>query len=303
MVIAARMIQIHNLSKSFGDIMAVSDLSLSISRGETVGLLGSNGAGKTTTISMLVGGLSPDSGRIEIDGRSDPRQPSVRRVLGLAPQSIALYEKLTAEENLAFFGGIYGLGGAKLAARVDWCLEFASLGERRRDRVETYSGGMKRRLNLACALVHEPAVLLLDEPTVGVDPQSRNHIFEAIAELSDAGVTLIYTTHYMEEAERLCDRVAIIDKGSILALDSVDALIRDHGGASWLHAEFASSPSKVSISGAIVEENKVRFQTDDPMAAVEQLREIDAELITFRLDRADLESVFLNLSGRTLRDS
>jgi len=297
------MIHIHGLSKSFGNIDAVSDLSLSISKGETVGLLGANGAGKTTTISMLVGGISPDAGTIEIDGRTDPRQPTVRRALGLAPQSIALYEKLTAEENLAFFGGIYGLAGHELRERVNWCLDFASLGDRRKDRVETYSGGMKRRLNLACALVHEPSVLLLDEPTVGVDPQSRNHIFEAIAELSKAGITLIYTTHYMEEAERLCDRVAIMDKGGILALDSVDSLIRDHGGASWLHVEFATPPSDGSTPGAIIEGNKLRLQSDDPLKALDELRDMSPELISFHLERANLESVFLNLSGRTLRDS
>jgi ABC-2 type transport system ATP-binding protein len=297
------MIQIHDLSKSFGDIEAVRDFSLSISKGETVGLLGSNGAGKTTTISMLVGGLSPDAGTITIDGKSDPRQPSVRRALGLAPQSIALYDKLTAEENLAFFGGIYGLVGQKLQERVNWCIDLAALGERRKDRVETYSGGMKRRLNLACALVHEPSVLLLDEPTVGVDPQSRNHIFEAIEGLSESGLTLIYTTHYMEEAERLCDRVAIMDKGGILALDSVKGLIRAHGGASWLHVEFESPPADGLVPGAIVEGNELRVQTDDPLAVMDELRKLGSELTSFHLQRANLESVFLSLSGRALRDS
>lgn len=300
------MIRIDGLTKSFGDSEAVSSLCLSIEKGESVGLLGPNGAGKTTTISMLVGALSPDKGEIEIDGKSDPRLPAVRRVIGLAPQSLALYDKLSAEENLAFFGGIYGLKGEHLKERIEWCLEFAALTDRRGDRVETYSGGMKRRLNLATALVHEPSILLLDEPTVGVDPQSRNHIFESIAELGRKGLTLIYTTHYMEEAERLCDRVAIMDKGKILTSDSVDALIGEHGGASWLHAEFAEPPGdsiRSLMPGIEVEGSKIRFQTDDPLAAMELLRNADGELRTFHLNRPDLESVFLNLTGRTLRDS
>lgn len=297
------MIKIEGLKKRFGDIEAVSDLSLAVARGETVGLLGANGAGKTTTISMLVGGLTPDAGTIEIDGKSDPTLPEVRRAVGVAPQSVALYDKLNADENLAFFGGLYGLSGDALKKRVDWCIELAALEDRRRYRVETYSGGMKRRLNLACALVHDPAVLLLDEPTVGVDPQSRNHLFEAISRLSSEGLTLIYTTHYMEEAERLCDRVAIMDKGGILADDSLDGLIRAHGGAAYLHAEFKAPPDPAAFPGAEVKDRTVRLQTDDPLAAVETLRNGGAELVDFHLERPNLESVFLNLAGRALRDA
>lgn len=296
------MIKIEGLHKRFGEIEAVAGLSLTVERGETVGLLGANGAGKTTTISMLVGGLTPDEGTIEIDGRTDPSLPEVRSAVGLAPQSIALYDKLNADENLAFFGGLYGLSGEALKKRVDWCIELAALEDRRRDRVETYSGGMKRRLNLACALVHDPAVLLLDEPTVGVDPQSRNHLFEAITRLSSEGLTLIYTTHYMEEAERLCDRVAIMDKGGILALDSLDGLIRAHGGAVFLRAEFRSPPDPKAFPDAEIEGCRVRLQSDDPLAAVQSLSQGGAELVDFHLERPNLESVFLNLAGRALRD-
>jgi ABC-2 type transport system ATP-binding protein len=297
------MIKINELTKTFGDLIAVDRLSLEVPKGETLGLLGSNGAGKTTTISMLVGGLRPDSGTIEINGIKDPRQPECRRAIGLAPQSLALYDKLSAAENLEFFGGIYGLKGNKLKAQVDWCLELAGLEDRRKDLVETYSGGMKRRLNLACGLLHEPSVLLLDEPTVGVDPQSRNHIFEAIENLSQDGLTVIYTTHYMEEAERLCDRVAIIDKGGILAHDTVDRLIRTHGGTGCLQVEFAAPPKDLSIPGAEVDGSTVRIQTDDPLTVMDELRKNGSELLTFHLDRANLESVFLNLSGRSLRDT
>ena len=175
-----------------------------------------------------------------IDGKADPMRSEVRRAIGVAPQGLAIYGELTAEENLRFFGALYGLAGKSLRDRVDWGLSFAGLEDRRKSRAATFSGGMKRRLNLACALVHEPQVLFCDEPTVGVDPQSRNHIFESIEQLAAAGMTLIYTTHYMEEAQRLCDRVAIMDGGKVLAVDTVDALIQEHGGDSLIEARLAA---------------------------------------------------------------
>jgi ABC-2 type transport system ATP-binding protein len=230
-------LSVRNLRKSYGDRVAVEDLSFEVARGETFGFLGPNGAGKSTTIACMAGLLAPDSGEISLDGGS-PTDPEVRRSLGLAPQSLALYPELTADENLRFFGRLYGLAGAGLARRIDWALELAGLADRRADRVGTYSGGMQRRLNLACALVHEPKMLLLDEPTAGVDPQSRNHVFTVIERLKAEGLTVVYTTHYMEEVERLCDRIAIIDHGRLLACDTLANLLARNPKAGHLEAIF-----------------------------------------------------------------
>ena len=223
------MLILDNVRKRYGSIVAVDGLSLTVQRGEVLGLLGPNGAGKSTTVNLAVGLLAPDSGRVTIDGKGQPTNPHVRRALGIAPQALALYDLLSGEENLQFFADVYSLPGAQRAERVRWALEFVGLTERRRDRVATYSGGMKRRLNLAAALIHDPELILLDEPTVGVDPQSRRQIFDNILALKGLGRTIVYTTHYMEEAERLCDRVAIIDQGKLLALGSVQQLLDAHG--------------------------------------------------------------------------
>ena len=223
------MLTIDHVRKRYGTLVAVDGLSLTVHPGEVLGLLGPNGAGKSTTVNLAVGLLAPDEGRVVIEGAGNPRDPAVRARLGVAPQALALYEMLTGEENLRFFGEVYGLSGSRLSERVRWSLEFVGLTDRARDRVHTYSGGMKRRLNLASALVHDPQLILLDEPTVGVDPQSRNQIFENILALKRLGRTLIYTTHYMEEAERLCDRVAIIDKGRLLSIGTVPQLLEAHG--------------------------------------------------------------------------
>jgi ABC-2 type transport system ATP-binding protein len=281
------MLTLTNLRKRFGDLTAVDGLSLDVRRGEVFGLLGPNGAGKSTTVHMAVGLLTPDEGTVDIGGQGSPADPRVRRLVGVAPQSLALYDELTGEENLAFFARVYGLDAAATRARTSWALEFAGLADRRRDRVATYSGGMKRRLNLAAALVHEPALLLLDEPTVGVDPQSRNAIFERIAALRAAGCTIVYTTHYMEEATRLCDRVGIIDRGRLLALDTVDGLVARHGG----------DPVLVLRSGG----HETRLATRDPLADLTRLA-AEQPVDDFRVERAGLEQVFLNLTGRTLRD-
>lgn len=296
------MIQAENLRKAYGDMVAVDGVSFEIRRGETFGLLGPNGAGKSTTINMLVGALQPDSGVIRIDGSSDPTQPQVRRSIGIAPQSLALYQELTAEENLAFFGKLYGVTGPRLRERVDWALEFAGLTDRRKSRVRTYSGGMARRLNMACALVHEPPVLFLDEPTVGVDPQSRNHIFDNIEALKRQGRTILYTTHYMEEAQRLCDRVAIMDRGKILAMDQVEALINEHGGRSVVVAELDHPPAGgVQLPGRL-EGATLRFESTQPLEEVARLYGAGLKFTTLRVDRPDLETVFLSLTGRSLRD-
>lgn len=296
------MIKTERLRKQFGDLVAVDDISFDIAAGEVFGLLGPNGAGKTTTIKMLLGVLHPDGGRIEIDGDNDPTVAAVRSKLGAAPQSLAVYDTLTAQENLVFFARLYGLSGAELKEQVAWALEFVGLTDRKDSRVKTFSGGMSRRLNLACAVVHRPPVLLLDEPTVGVDPQSRNMIFESIEKLIGEGRTVIYTTHYMEEAERLCDRVAIVDHGKILALDTVDNLIDAHGGKSVIEGELETVPDRLPELFAGIEGTHFRIETDAPLQDVARISEAGIRFRTLRVVRADLETVFLNLTGRSLRD-
>ena len=281
------MLKLTEVRKSYGNTVAVDGLSLEMRAGEVFGLLGPNGAGKSTTVALAVGLLEPERGRVEIAGVGVPTDPAVRAKIGVAPQALAIYEELTAEENLRFFGTLNGLAGRALAERVKWALDFVGLSTRARDRAMTYSGGMKRRLNLAVAVVHDPPLLLLDEPTVGVDPQSRNAIFENILALKRAGHTVLYTTHYMEEAERLCDRVGIMDHGQLLALDTVPKLIDAHGGATAL------------VLGRDGQETRVA--TADPVAELSRLAR-DGGLPRFRLETPDLEAVFLNLTGRHLRD-
>ena len=292
------LVRVAGLKKAYGRQVAVDGVTFEIRRGETFGLLGPNGAGKSTTLHLLAALLRPDAGTIEIAGAGgDPR-----RSLGLAPQSLSLYPDLSAEENCRFFGRLYGLAGARLRERTDAVLQLAGLTERRRDRVQTFSGGMQRRLNLACALIHDPPFLLLDEPTAGVDPQSRNHVFESIEALKQRGMTLLYTTHYMEEAQRLCDRVAILDRGRILALDSVERLIEAHGGGSVIEAELGRTPADPGALGGSLDGFRWRLETPRPF---EDLARAAGSGVTFqhvRVDRPDLESVFLSLTGRNLRD-
>ena len=280
------MLKLTEVRKSYGSIPAVDGLTLEIRAGEVFGLLGPNGAGKSTTVGLAVGLLDPDQGRIEVAGKGSPTDARVRSGIGVAPQALALYEDLSAAENLAFFGAIQGLRGARLAERTAWALDFVGLTPRAKHRASTYSGGMKRRLNLAIAVLHDPPLLLLDEPTVGVDPQSRNAIFDNILALKREGRTILYTTHYMEEAERLCDRVGILDRGRLLALDTVAALVAAHGGKSTL----------VLDNGV-----ETRIETDDPVAEIARLGE-RARRGRFRLEQPDLEAVFLKLTGRHLRD-
>jgi ABC-2 type transport system ATP-binding protein len=296
------MIHVQNLRKSYGTTVAVDGVSFEIAHGETFGLLGPNGAGKTTTINLMIGLLRPDAGSIVIDEANDPTRLDVRHKIGVAPQSLALYDLLTGEENLAFFGKLYGLGGAVLKERIAWCVNLAGLADRKADRVGAYSGGMKRRLNLACALVHDPSVLFLDEPTVGVDPQSRNHVFDSIEALARQGKTILYTTHYMEEAQRLCRRVAIMEKGRLLALDTVDGLIATHGGQQIVEAELeADPPTGVQLPGTLTG-RLLRFSTAKPLDEANALTAAGLRFATFRIDRPNLETVFLNLTGRELRD-
>ena len=281
------MLKLVDVRKSYGKVVAVDGLSLSIRKGELFGLLGPNGAGKSTSVSLAVGLLAPDSGTVTIEGLGNPADPAVRRKIGVAPQSLALYDLLTAEENLRFFGEVYGLSGATLDERVKWCLDFVGLTDRKSDRVGGYSGGMKRRLNMAAAVVHDPDLLLLDEPTVGVDPQSRNKIFENIEALHRDGRTIIYTTHYMEEVERLCERIAIVDAGKLLALGSLGELLAAHGGPPTL---------VVTTNG-----EQQRLQTAEPLAELNRIA-ARSTIEEFQMECPTMEQVFLRLTGRSLRD-
>ena len=221
------MLEATDLAKSYGSLVAVSGISLKVVPGQIVGLLGPNGAGKTTTVSMLCGLVTPDRGSVRVGGEplSETAQAAKRRV-GLVPQEIALYEEMGAEANLRLMGALYGVAEPLLSQRVASALDLVGLADRARDKPSKFSGGMKRRLNIACALVHDPDVLLLDEPTVGVDPQSRNAIFDNLESLRDRGKALLYTTHYMEEAERLCDHIVIVDHGRVIASDTRENLLK-----------------------------------------------------------------------------
>ncbi len=297
------MLRITDVRKSFGRVVAVDGLSLEVARGEVLGLLGPNGAGKTTTISMAVGLLRPDAGTVHFgDGHDQgphgsPSDPRVRRRIGVAPQALAIYGELSGRENLDFFGTLYGLKGAAKRAAVDRVLELVGLTDRQHDLAEGYSGGMKRRLNLGAAMVHDPDLLIFDEPTAGVDPQSRHAIIEMVRLLKREGRTIVYSTHYMEEAERICDRVAIIDHGQLLALDSVRGLLSQYGGSSVV--------TLVRMNGDGVEHEE-RVETADPISvlsgALQHARVDQRPVHSARIDSPDLEMVFLKLTGRTLRD-
>lgn len=284
---ASAAISFENVDKRYGDRHALNAMNLQVRRGEIFGLLGPNGAGKSTTMHIAVGLIAADSGSVRVLG-GDPREPALRQRFGIAPQKLSLYEELTGRENLEFFAHTFGLTGARCTARVDAALDFAALADRQHDRVATYSGGMQRRLNIAAAIVHEPELVLLDEPTVGVDPQSRNAIFDSVLALKRAGHTVVYTTHYMEEAERLCDRIAIVDHGRMLALDTLDGLVRAHGGDAQLSVERAGQTEYL--------------HGDDPVRLLGEALSRGA-VDTFQLRRPTLEQVFLKLTGRQLRDA
>jgi len=287
-------LSIQNVSKSFAGFEAVKNLSFEVRPGEIYGLLGPNGAGKTTTLSMIAGLLVPDSGRIRlVSGESgteppgNPLDPEARLQLGLAPQSLALYETLTAEQNLRFFARMLGFSGDSLTQAVADALELAELSDRANEAVSQYSGGMKRRLNLAVAMLHRPQNLLLDEPTVGVDPQSRNALLDSIMALRDAGHSILYTTHYMEEAQKICDRVGIMDHGHLLAEGTVAELIHQYGGDYHIRLQRQGEVLHTHHQNPVQVLNEWGFDPDSDLLSIKP---------------PDLESVFLNLTGRTLRD-
>jgi ABC-2 type transport system ATP-binding protein len=307
-------VEVSNLVKSYNGLTAVNGISFTISRGEIFGLLGPNGAGKTTTISMLTCLLAPTSGKASIAGNDIVNKAkTVKGIIGLVPQDLAVYPQLSARDNLLFFGRIYGLKGRQLQQRVNNLLELVGLNERANDLVKNFSGGMKRRINIAAGLLHQPQILFLDEPTVGVDPQSRNFIFDNIEKLNQQGMTILYTTHYMEEAERLCHRVAIIDQGRIIAIDTPKALIDSLGGIIRLGLpETAKEPfiAKIkNLSGVkdiSRQDNILSVQTYRSQEAlikiIQLLNTAGVTISTLEILEPNLESVFLHLTGRRLRD-
>jgi ABC-2 type transport system ATP-binding protein len=311
-VLAAR-----DLRKSYGAIEAVRGVSLQIHEGETYGLLGPNGAGKTTTISMICGLLARDGGEVTLDGtRIDVGAVAAKAGIGYVPQELAIYPDLTAKENLEFFGRLYGLRGAPLKTRVTEVLALTGLTQRANDRTDKYSGGMQRRLNIGIGLLHQPRLLLLDEPTVGVDPQSRNAILESIAALGRRGMAILYTTHYMEEAERLCDRIAIIDAGRILAEGTLADLLSRLPAPNVLAVDLETDPDPglagrfttlPGVAQAGLEGRRLRLTLDDPAIrtgpVLETLSNGGLSWSHLHTERASLESVFLSLTGRSLRDA
>jgi ABC-2 type transport system ATP-binding protein len=299
----------QGLVKRFGEVTAINGVTLELNSGECLGLLGPNGAGKSTLIRSVVGRVIPDAGTVLVFG-SPAGSSGARAALGWVPQELALYPRLTCRENLEAFGRYHGLGSASLQGAIARCLEWAALVERAGERASNLSGGMKRRLNMAAGLIHEPRLMLMDEPTVGVDPQSRNRIFEMIETLHARGMSIIYTTHYMEEAERLCDRIAIVDHGRIIAQGTRDELVRNAFAArSEVIAHFREPGVRVA---EWVEQRGGRHIDGTGQFTVEHPSEIatllDAaskaghELADVSLRKPNLESVFLHLTGRELRE-
>ena len=309
------MIEINGLVKKYVDRVAVNGVSFCVQDGEIFGLLGPNGAGKTTAISILATLLPPDGGQATIGGYDLVRETSqIKPLIGFVPQELALYPTLSAWDNLAFFGRIYGLRGTALKERIVVVLDLVGLRDRAGDAVRTFSGGMKRRLNIAAGLIHQPRVLFLDEPTVGVDPQSRNFIFEHVERLKAEGMTIIYTTHYMEEAERLCDRVAIMDEGRILALDTPKGLIGLLGGgvihvgvaADAIEALLPAIHALPHVRAASSQDGRLKIEISDARPALLELIELcsarDVPILSLEVLEPNLESVFLHLTGKRLRD-
>ncbi|HST31742.1 MAG TPA: ABC transporter ATP-binding protein [Chthoniobacterales bacterium] len=310
------MLEVKGLTKRYGKLLAVEDVSFRADHGETVGLLGPNGAGKTTTVSIIAGLLSPDAGEVLIEGqRVESDTDPVKLRIGLVPQDMALYDQLSARDNLTFFGALYSIAGAPARKIITEVLDLVGLSDRADDKVQTFSGGMKRRLNLAAALLHDPQILLLDEPTVGVDPQSRNAIFENLETLKRTGKTLLYTTHYMEEAERLCDRIIIVDHGKVIADDTLSGLHKllpvTNVLAIGLDCADGFNPDKIlalpEVKFVQLEKTTLRVAVHDlsrgAPGILRWLNENGHPYNRVASEQPDLETVFLTLTGRSLRDS
>lgn len=310
-------LEVQNLVKKYGDFTAVKGISFDIKEGEIFSLLGPNGAGKTTTISMLSTLYTPTSGDATIGGHSITRDPmTVKQMIGIVPQEIALYEDLTARENLVFWGQMYGLSGKPLNNRVDEVLEQIGLTDKAKNRVKTYSGGMKRRVNIGVGLLHKPRLLFMDEPTVGIDPQSRRAILDTVKDLNKQGMTVLYTTHYMEEAQELSDRVGIIDHGDLIALGTQAELTKQVGQAETLILHIGENEDPEALAKAVsnvegvqkadVTNNAVSVITPDAKdvlaSVVSKANERGIKIRSIDIREPNLEAVFLHLTGRALRD-
>ncbi len=310
------MLETVGLSKTFKEKKAVDGIDMYLDVGESVGLLGPNGAGKSTTISMIASLMKPTSGDVLLNGKSTIKNPAdIRKVLGVVPQEIALYEELSAYENLKFFGKIYQVKKAELESRIQEVLDLVGLAERQKDLVKTFSGGMKRRVNIAAALLHHPKIIILDEPTVGIDPQSRNHILETVRRLNvEQGTTVLYTSHYMEEVEQLCDRVYIMDHGKIVASGTQSELFSILSSEDTLQVQFSKITENFLEAIRAIEHVRRVEETGDGVRIISKkgsnmLSELvyaaernHIQVIHFQQEIPSLEDVFLHLTGKTLRD-
>jgi len=309
-------VKMEQVTKSFGDVIAVDKMSLDIEEGEIFGLLGPNGAGKSTAINMITGLLSIDKGSISVNG-SDVKKAKMttKAQIGIVPQDIAIYEDLTCLENVRFFASLYGLRGKNLEAAAMEALEFTGLSDKSKSFPKSFSGGMKRRLNIACAIAHKPKLIIMDEPTVGIDPQSRNHILQSVKKLNEMGCTIIYTSHYMEEVEEICSRIAIMDHGKVIALGTCDELIDLINDRNVVSVTVADSVSKINeetikeipgVDNVEIEENTIKI------SSIREVNNLDKIIHYFTSNgiainsveskRPDLETVFLSMTGRKLRD-
>lgn len=308
-------LELKNLTKKFAGFVAVDNISLSIAEGEIFGFLGANGAGKSTTINMIAGLLRSNEGEIHILGKNISKNRRFSKEnIGIVPQDLAIYEDLTAEENVRFFAGLYGLRGAVLKERVKEALQFVGLIEKHKDYPKNFSGGMKRRLNIACAIAHHPKLIIMDEPTVGIDPHSRNYILQSVRKLNEMGCTIIYTSHYMEEVEEICSRIAIIDHGKVIAEGTKEQLIAIITDSKDIWIEIKSN-EKIDVNQIMgingvktvqLEDNIIKINSD---IDVNNLNKIVQHLINHHIEissleekEPNLETVFLTLTGRNLRD-
>ena len=310
------MLKVENIKKSYQQKEIVKGITLEVEKGEAFGLLGPNGAGKSTAISMICGLVPYDDGEILVDGLSVKKRPmDIKRKIGLVPQDIALYPTMSALDNLLFWGKMYGLKGPDAKSRANEILEMVGLEDRRKEQIQTFSGGMKRRINIGAALMHEPELLIMDEPTVGIDPQSRNHILETVKSLNKAGMTIIYTSHYMEEVEYLCNRIAILDHGEVIASGTTQELDAQLAGGTILRMEVEQYTedflNQIESLNGVEQVNAESNQQlnillkEDQKTMTEIIRlsvENNITIREFKREEANLESLFLKLTGRTLRD-
>ena len=309
-----KILEIKNLKKSFKDVNAVNGISMSAEKGEILGILGPNGAGKSTTISCILGIIAPDSGTVVYEGNNSLKK--WKQHIGFVPQELAIYDELTAEENVRFFCALYG--GSNLNAKVDKALDFVGLNEVRKKKAGTFSGGMKRRLNLACGIAHEPDLIIMDEPTVGIDPQSRNHILENVKKLHQKGATILYTTHYMPEAEEICDRLVVVDHGQVIASGTKQEIVSMISKTMTTIVTFRDESELISnaadelrtlpgVTEVTVENQtmKIKYLADSPIinSIVELTVKYELIISNITTEEPSLEEIFLSLTGKALRDN